>query len=510
MVRASVESIESLPTLSEVLARSQAERSMTATGDPKLLPQVAWEVQRQWQGAIAAIGQMLGQIVEEPSTQRPVGLILSNSVAMLAQASLLGRLAAWNFTTTGRHIHSLPSHRLSDGAESVLHGDRTGTIVLGDGDPMEVEQFCLVLTHQFTLVAARGIDPVGMPAFQFSFDPETVKKAWNCLRGRIVRAEQPGALKQLDRLVGEFAIVAPHYKTVTRFTRLLLDNLPLPDAPTAIERPRRLEPISAAQHHTRSPHVRFASHCDSRPVAESTKANPTPSPEAESTPPDIELLQAIAHEVRTPLSTIRTLTRLLLKQRDLAPKVVKWLDAIDRECSEQIERFGLIFKAVELETSQVRRDRVHLTRTCLERVVSSCIPRWEKQASRRSLKLDVKLPPTMPQVVSDPTMLDRVLTGTVDNFTSSVPAGSHVTVQIALAGDRLKLQLKARGKSVGCSDRTSSLKSIGKLLMFQPETGNLSLNLSVTKNLFQALGGKLIVRNRPQHGEELTIFLPLE
>ena len=45
--------------------------------------------------------------------------------------------------------------------------------------------------------------------------------------------------------------------------------------------------------------------------------------------------------------------------------------------------------------------------------------------------------------------------------------------------------------------------------MFQPETGSLSLNLEVTKNMFQALGGKLTVRQRPRQGEELTIFLPL-
>jgi hypothetical protein len=52
----------------------------------------------------------------------------------------------------------------------------------------------------------------------------------------------------------------------------------------------------------------------------------------------------------------------------------------------------------------------------------------------------------------------------------------------------------------------STLKSLGQLLMFQPETGSLSLNLSVTKHLFQALGGKLIVRQRPQEGEVMTIF----
>jgi signal transduction histidine kinase len=45
--------------------------------------------------------------------------------------------------------------------------------------------------------------------------------------------------------------------------------------------------------------------------------------------------------------------------------------------------------------------------------------------------------------------------------------------------------------------------------MFQPETGCLSLNLDVTKNLCHAMGGKLTVRQRPTAGEVLTIFLPL-
>jgi len=42
------------------------------------------------------------------------------------------------------------------------------------------------------------------------------------------------------------------------------------------------------------------------------------------------------------------------------------------------------------------------------------------------------------------------------------------------------------------------------MLMFQPETGNISLNLTATKHLFQAIGGKLIVRQRPQ--QKCTIF----
>jgi signal transduction histidine kinase len=35
------------------------------------------------------------------------------------------------------------------------------------------------------------------------------------------------------------------------------------------------------------------------------------------------------------------------------------------------------------------------------------------------------------------------------------------------------------------------------------------LNLQVTKDLFQILGGKLVVKTNQQQGETMTIFLPM-
>jgi len=44
------------------------------------------------------------------------------------------------------------------------------------------------------------------------------------------------------------------------------------------------------------------------------------------------------------------------------------------------------------------------------------------------------------------------------------------------------------------------------MLMFQPETGNISLNLTATKHLFQAIGGKLIAAATPKGSADH--FLP--
>lgn len=93
----------------------------------------------------------------------------------------------------------------------------------------------------------------------------------------------------------------------------------------------------------------------------------------------------------------------------------------------------------------------------------------------------------------------------MENFTRSLPHGGEIQVQVQTAGDRLKLELQSQS-----SHESNSFKSLGQLLMFGRSTGCLRLNLDATKNLFHALGGKLIVRQKPQQGEVFTIFLPLD
>ncbi|MBO1346086.1 MAG: HAMP domain-containing histidine kinase [Hormoscilla sp. GUM202] len=371
--------------------------------------------------------------------------------------------------------------------------------------------------------------------FQFSFDPDVVLKAWNELRSRVFLTGNASQRYQMDTYYQQFSPRAPDYKTVMQFSQLILNYLPedrqfvqqsrreatLSMCSGGVREPARPRSTAQAPIVYRSTHPCRCQLANDRvgeeetdPLRCHTTVNCHQPPPREipqepgQHPKDVELLQAIAHEVKTPLTTIRTFTRLLLKRRDLPDKVMKRIQAIDRECTEQIDRFDLIFRAVELEKSPAK---VHLTATELSKVLDNSIPRWQKQACRRNVTLDVVLPQTMPVVVSDPTMLDQVLTGAIENFTSTLPTGSHVQVKVMPAGNQLKLQLQCQGRvSDKKTDTTKpTLKCLGQLLMFQPETGNLSLNISATKNLFQAIGGKLIVRQRPQQGQELTIFLPL-
>jgi signal transduction histidine kinase len=474
----------------------------------------ATKAQREWKSAIASLEQILLQFTPiSHSEADPIqGLVLASPVPVLSHPSLLPRFQTGIFTSEIFNTLALmpcqllPAHQKQQ--EPTVN--TTYELPLLPGDSLNAEQFCLVFSNNFSLVMVYGEDQ-GVPTFRFSFNPEDIQQAWSALQPRLLLTS-PYQLTQLESLVQKFAPQPPDYKIVMHFGRQLLKNLPeLPQNETIQTISSTLAITQPEPPHL--PHDTFKTGRHWEPLGKSEERATSKVWTPREATPDVELLKALTHEIRTPLTTIRTLTKLLLKRHDLASEVVRRLEIIDHECTEQINRMELIFRAVELETTATKQVSVNLTSMSLDQLFQQSIPRWQKQAQRRDLSLDIVLPQKLPTVVSNPAMLDQVLTGLMENFTRSLPPKSHIQVQVTPTGDQLKLQFYSHSdpeKTPQSTDSCSTLKSIGQLLMFQPETGSLSLNLNVTKHLFRVLGGKLIVRQRPQEGEVMTIFLPLE
>ncbi len=564
-----------LPTLSEIIALSEQQLSgqffaETPKGTENAQAQREAKAEQQWYVAIAGLNALLQQSLATRSASRncapelaldidvnidvdisrkPHGVVLSGPTPILARLDLMDSFTGWTFSAdpNASVTHRATCQLLPSADARVVDMTMRAPLPLLADDPLSRERFCLVLTPAFCLVMSLGEDTEGRPVFLFSFTPSVVWQAWRSLQSRVLMT-QPHRVEAMEALMRQFPPVEPAYQTVMQFSRCLLTHLP----DLAEQPPRRSVKVARRRRGDVRPDMAIATAKDSRSnlnpfhrtkvrpvtwreVAIESVRSPKTLPlmdveqldpelnwpdddlEAPTATSDVELLQAIAHEIRTPLTTIRTMTRSLLRRTDLDPQVMKRLRRIDQECTEQIDRFNLIFRAVELKTTPTTQ--TPLATISLNQLLEQNIPRWQNQAQQHNLTLEVIQPQTLPMVVSDPVMLDQVLTGLMDHITHSLTSGSHIQLHVALAGHQLKLQFQSRSHSSespwdnddrGQSFFTPTLKSLGELLIFQPETGNLGLNLAVTKTLFQALGGKLTVRYRPQQGEILTIFLPLD
>ncbi len=420
---------------------------------------------RQWRGAIAALEKLLQ---EQDPQKHSAGMVLSSPSPMFCDRQISEHYQQVVFAPKSIQEVAISTLQLTGIVDDCPNASARNFLEfpIFSNDPLHQERFCLVLTPKFSFVMVSA-DEGG---FQFSFDPAVLNELWQMLRWRMALT-QPFQFQTIQQLWQQFSPLAPDYRLVSRFSQLTLRSLP--DVNLVTTAPK------------------------TQPVQEKASVS-------RDTQPELELLQALTHEIRTPLTTIRTMTKLLLKKKkQLTKDIVKRIETIEQECNEQIRRMELIFRAAELETPSHCRE-VQLIPTSLEQIFHNGIPLWQKQAQRRNVDLQVILPQTLPHVVSDPAMLDQVLSGLIETFTRRLPSGSEVQINVSTAGSQLKLEVQSQGIGQKCLE-----KAIGQLLIFQPETGSLSLNVDVTKNLFHALGGKLRIRQRPSGDDVFTIFLPL-
>jgi len=219
---------------------------------------------------------------------------------------------------------------------------------------------------------------------------------------------------------------------------------------------------------------------------------------------DLNLLEALTHEVRTPLATIRTLIRSLLRRRDLPDVVMKRLGQIDAECSEQINRFGLIFHAAEL---QRQPNEANLARTDLEPILHTLSPTWRDQLQRRGISLNLELEPGLPAVLSDSHRLEPMLGGLIDRSSRGLPEGSTLQIRLQRAGARVKLQLHVQQPNSRSSDQAepSTQEDLGTVLSWDPATGSLQLSQDATRQMMASLGG----RYQHRRDRDLTVFFPV-
>ncbi|WP_231932892.1 sensor histidine kinase KdpD [Geminocystis sp. NIES-3708] len=438
---------------------------------------ISIKAQQEWNGAIASLEKLLNLTIgiDNKNNELIQGVVFSSPTPLITDIKLVSRLETVVFSTSNnKRMALMPCdfHHTFKPVSPLHFID----VVLDIDDLLIKEQFCLILTEKFCCLIVKSIDKNNQSRFQFSFTPEIIKKAWLLLKTRLIFS-QNYQTEYLENLIKKFINIVPNYKIVSQFTRYLLKEL---------------------EHFNTSKTEQEINKIPRQSQSISLKKTPLPPY------PEFELLQALTHEIRTPLTTIQTITKLLIKRAKLTPDLVKHLELIEQECTEQINRMELIFRAAELESQSTKKEVVKLVPTSLEEILNRTIPSWKKQAQRRNIILDIIIPQKLPKIVSDPAILTQILGSLIEKFTRNLPSGGNFEVLILPAGNQLKLQFLSESNF-----NNDHVKCLGKLLLFQPDTGSLSLSHDVTKNIFHALGGKLTIKQKPHKGEILTIFLPL-
>jgi two-component system sensor histidine kinase KdpD len=214
------------------------------------------------------------------------------------------------------------------------------------------------------------------------------------------------------------------------------------------------------------------------------------------------LFQSVSHDLRTPLTAIRTAAGALRSAPDASARDAM-LDDVEREAGRLSRLVESMLDLSRIESGSLRPRR---TRMPVDELVWAAI---EATGARVPADLEVDVPESLPPVAVDETMIRQVLVNLLENAAAYAEAGP-VAVRADTRLDRLSLRVIDHGPGVPEAERRRVFEPY---LRLRPEgsrpTGS-GLGLAISRGFVRAHGGDIRVETTPGGGATFVLELPLE
>jgi signal transduction histidine kinase len=217
-----------------------------------------------------------------------------------------------------------------------------------------------------------------------------------------------------------------------------------------------------------------------------------------------EWLTQVAHELRQPLSAIRTAAHLLDKQKHDAATTGRAVGVIVRQ-SDQLQ----VLIEDLLELSKLNRQELQLRRSRLDlcEIVDDSLHVVAAEIDARRLQVRSALPACPLHVMADPTRVRQIVTNLLSNAVKFTPPGGEI--DLAVEGTESHVVIRVRDTGLGIE--AERLPHIFE--MFQKGDGDgagLGIGLAVVKGLTELHGGSVEARSAGVgRGSEFIVTLPL-
>jgi two-component system, OmpR family, sensor histidine kinase KdpD len=212
------------------------------------------------------------------------------------------------------------------------------------------------------------------------------------------------------------------------------------------------------------------------------------------------ILHAISHDLRSPLTSIRTAAAGLREQETTAEDRLALIDAIEVEADRLTRLIGNL-----LDLSRIEAGAVHpRTDWCdLLDVISTAVSNSRDDHIHRPIQIE--LDGELPLVRADASQLERVFSNLIENALRFSPENEPVRISGGVGAGKVTVRVVDRGPGVPAPQRNAIFKPF--------HTGDqregAGLGLAISKGFVEANGGELRLQADSADGTAFAVSFPL-
>ncbi len=221
-----------------------------------------------------------------------------------------------------------------------------------------------------------------------------------------------------------------------------------------------------------------------------------------------ELVNVVAHELRSPLTSISGFSEIL-KDPELPNATRKeYTEIIHYESGRLAEMINRFLDISRIESGQTVLNKFPID---LSAILSAILGINAHLAQKRHISVKTHCAPSVPPVLADADLIGQVVLNLFSNAVKYSPEGSEITVSVKTTNEEVLVQFTDQG----CGISRDNLKSLFKKFFrakedkFVKDVEGTGLGLAFVKEIIQQHGGKIGVESELGKGSTFSFVLPV-
>jgi signal transduction histidine kinase len=221
-----------------------------------------------------------------------------------------------------------------------------------------------------------------------------------------------------------------------------------------------------------------------------------------------DFISTVTHELKTPLTSVRSLTEILHDHPDLdETRRKEYLQIIVKE-SERLTR--LITQVLNFQKIDSDGLEWHMSRLDLSQIIRDSITASQQLIQENNISLTTDIADTAPLIDGDHDRLTQVMMNLISNavkFCSSEDG----RINIALKVQNQTLQVSVKDNGIGIEknvhqeifEKFKQINNVG-----QGRSQGTGLGLAIAKKIIEYHKGRIWVESKPGHGSTFKFIIP--
>jgi len=216
----------------------------------------------------------------------------------------------------------------------------------------------------------------------------------------------------------------------------------------------------------------------------------------------------VSHEFKTPLTAIQGFAETLLAGALEDPKNNRRFLEIMRDHANRLAQLtDDLLKLARIEAGKLE---LQFAPVALIEIVERCAETALLKASRKQITLDIEIPPGLPPLLGDGSLLGDVLQNLLDNAIQYTPPGGQIRVSASADSRETVATVSDTGIGIPVIDQERIFERFYRVDAARSrEAGGTGLGLSIAKHIVEAHGGRLWVESVVGEGSKFSFSIPL-